>query len=262
MRKIYLLFVLFFIFIFSGQVLAEEDDNKPIIIGLENISRKYEAGTNPEKIDFVKGLELYTNGEILTKEKLLVDYRRVDFNRIGTYPLTYSVLYLGDDFEHQEEIITIEIEIVDTKSPKLEGIKPIIVKVNTKESEIDYLKGVKAYDNDKSSPLNIRVSSYNVELSKIGIYPITYYVQDKTGNETTQGTFVSVVKNIKQSNLNLEISRSQFNIMVNHHDPMPYYKEAISCYDGEIDVTEFVQIIDDRSEERRVGKECRSWWLP
>lgn len=253
MKKIFLLLVFIFVFILCGQALAEEDEVDIKIIGLENISRKYEAGTDPENIDFVKGLKLYVNEDVLAPEKLLVDYTEVDFKRVGTYKLNYYVLYLVDDLEQRVDITSIDIEIIDTKPPKLEGVKPIIVRVNTNETEIDYLKGIKATDNDLSSSLNIYVDSYNVDLKKVGVYPITYYVKDKSGNETISRSYVSVVEKITQSNLVLNVDKDEFYINVNHHNPIQYYKEAITCFDKDKDITEYVQIIDDSVDYTKIG---------
>lgn len=250
MRNFIFIFILC-LMVLTFQVSAEEDNDYKII-GLENIKREYEAGTNPETINFVKGLELYTNEDVLVKEKLLVDYSGVDFNRVGIYDLHYYVLFLVDNYEIRKEVTTIKIKITDSLSPKIEGVKPIIVQVNSKE--IDYLKNIKVSDNDLSSPLNISVLNHNVNLSKVGIYPISYVVSDRTGNKTTKTTFVSVVEKIKETKLYLTIDKTEFNIMINHHYPHIYYKEAISCFDGEEDISENVIIIDDGVDYTKLGK--------
>ena len=256
MRKFIFIFVLCLV-VLSFQASAEE--NTYNIIGLENIKREYEAGTKPETINFVEGLELYTNEGVLVKEKLLVDYSNVDFNRIGTYKIHYYVLFLVDDYEIKKEITTLEIKITDSLPPKIEGVKPIIVQVNSKE--IDYFKNIKVSDNDLSSPLNISVLNHNVNLTKVGIYPISYVVSDKSGNKTTKTTFVSVVEKIKESKLYLIIDKTEFNIMINHHSPHIYYKEAISCFDGEEDISDKVIIIDDGVDYTKLGKYQVSFFI-
>ena len=44
-----------------------------------------------------------------------------------------------------------------------------------------------------------------------------------------------------------------------NHTPVGRFRHAIVCM---TDFTEFVERISARSEERRVGKECRSRWSP
>ena len=78
-------------------------------------------------------------------------------------------------------------------------------------------------------------------------------------NKTTKTTFVSVVEKIKESKLYLIIDKTEFNIMINHHSPHIYYK-AISCFDGEEDISDKVIIIDDGVDYTKLGKHQVSFY--
>jgi hypothetical protein len=234
-------------------IRAFADEAKYTLNGLENIPKTYEAGTDPLTIDFTQGLELYINEEILAPEKLLVKYNPDNFNNVGSYEVEYYVIFLTETGEVEKLVETIDIDIVDTTNPRLYGIKPITLKLNTRLENVNFLAGVTAIDNDKSSELNISVITDNIVVSKAGLYPITYWVQDRSGNYAEYTTFVSVQENIN-SLIKLVVNQPEFNIKVNHQDPESYYYNAVSAFDGTVDITDYVKYNDDGVDYTKIGE--------
>lgn len=235
--------------IFTINVSASE--NEYSIIGLENIPTKIEAGTNPECIDFVKGLELYSNENVLIKEKLLVDYQKVDFNRVGRYEIYYYVLFIDNNQELRYNIASLEIEIIDTTKPTIHGVKPLSVKVN---EDIDYLAGVSVTDNDLGSRLEIKVLDYNVDVSQPGIYNLTYSVQDDSGNVAYKSTKVYVESFNDNYLPEIVVDEKEFYIMVNQENPQSIYLEKVSAFDGPVNLTPYLQYFDANIDYTKIGE--------
>ncbi|QVK17176.1 hypothetical protein KHQ81_09775 [Mycoplasmatota bacterium] len=246
--------LLLFTFIISINVSADDSLDNLLIEGLDQIQTEYEAGINPNSINFVNGLSLYSNSGTLAPDKLLVDYLNVDFDRVGDYEVYYYVIFVIDDQEVRFDIATLPIKIVDHTKPVLRGVKPIYVKQNTNQT-IDYLDGVWASDNDKSSPLDIKVFNHAVDLTKVGIYNISYYAVDKSGNESLASTSL-VVQNerIDVNKPEITVNKSEFNIKSNEQNAEIIYMNSVAASDGEVDLTDFVQYDDSGVDYQTIGQ--------
>lgn len=246
--------LIFFSIILSITVSADDSLDNLIIDGLDQIQTEYEAGINPNSINFVYGLSLYSNTGTLAPDKLMVDYLNVDFNRVGNYEVYYYVIFVIEDQEVRFDVATLQIKIVDHTKPVLKGIHSIFVRQNT-NSEIDYLAGVSVTDNDKSSPLDIKVFNHGVDVSKVGIYNIGYYVMDKSGNESLSSTFLIVQDEIIDINEpEITVDKSEFNIKANEQNTEEIYMGSVTANDGEIDLTEFVQYDDSGVDYETLGQ--------
>lgn len=226
----------------------------PYLEGLENVPNRFEAGSRPDADVFIEGLELYSHEGNLLKEKLLVDLLKVDFDRVGEYEVIYYFLYvdsLGN--EKRYEIDRLTVSIYDETKPVLHGVKTIEAIQNQTEP-IDFLAGVSATDNDKGSTLEIKVFHQGVDLTKTGLYPISYFVSDNSGNYTTAKTYVYV----KPPHTNpttplIELTTDQIYIQVGTVNPQLYYKAVIKAYDGTTDITEYVQYDDSNVNYNVIG---------
>lgn len=253
MKKYVLLMgILFFVIITHGYVMAEGSLADLEIRGVEEIQSVFEAGSNPSSEIFVEGLELYSNisGE-LVPDKLLVDMGTVDFDRVGTYYINYYVLDLDDS---HFVITTKEINVVDTTKPRINGVQLIRVQEGTKASTINYLAGISATDNDLSSNLDIKVFNYEVDLTKVGSYPVSYYVVDKSGNDFFVSTRLYVESN-ETSDRNkpmITLEKDVFYFDLNRDDPD--YLDNVIAMDGEIDLTSEVRYDDNSVDYKTVGE--------
>ncbi len=252
-KMIVVIGIVLYLVLFNTKVLADEPIEDLIINGLDNIQTEYQAGTNPETIDFTEGLTLFSHQGTLAPDKLLVDIGNVKFDEVGTYEVYYYVIFVIADEEVRFDIATLEIEIIDTTRPVLSGVKPIFVKLNSR-NEINYLEGVQASDNDKSSPLEIKVFHQDVDITEVGIYNVNYYVVDKSGNDRTASTYVFVQEDMIDLNLPvISVNQNEFNIKVNEQNAEEIYIDAVSATDGQADITPYVQYDDSGVDYTQLG---------
>jgi len=256
MKKIIkaLIFVVMISFLGLSVVIQAQAEEPFEIEGLENIPNQFEAGTYPSEDVFVQGLAIYNHDGTLVKETLLVDLLNVDFDRVGKYEVIYYFMYvdsLGN--EQRFEIARLPITIVDTTKPVLHGVKTIEVTQN-QTAPIDFLQGVSATDNDKGSILDIKVFHQGVDLTKTGLYPISYFVSDNSGNYTTAKTYV-YVKPPKEdpSKPRIEVAVENIYLQIGTVNPHVYYKSVVKAYDGSTDITEFVQYDDSNVDYNKLG---------
>lgn len=86
---------------------------------------------------------------------------------------------------------SVHVKIVkDDEKPILSGLKDFTVYQNQK---IDYLNKVTAKDNRDPKP-QVNVNSSQVDLTKVGTYPVEYTVKDRSGNMNTYTNQVNVMK--------------------------------------------------------------------
>ncbi len=252
MRKIGLLLgIMLFALLLHTTVKADESVDNLLINGLDTITTEYEAGINPSTINFTEGLALFENTGTLAPDKLLVDTIEVDFNKVGTYNVYYYVIYMVDNQEVRVNLATLPIQIVDHTLPVLHGVHTIYAQLNT-TSPINYLTGVTATDNDKSSPLDIKVFNQSVDITQDGIYHISYFVTDKSGNSTIENSLV-VIENpiVDQNKPIITVSTSQFIFKQNEENPN--YLNSVSATDGDIDLTSYVQYDDSGVDYATIG---------
>lgn len=251
------LFLLGLIVCISISLLRIEAAEDVVVIGLENVLNVYEAGTDPDSIDLTNGLQLNIIHEnVLADDKLFVDYSLVDFNKVGIYPVTYYVLYLVDEENVRVDLTTLDISIEDTTLPSLYGVTPLVVEINTKLTDINFLNGVSATDNDLGSDLDIKVFNINsINTSKVGVYPINYVVSDDSLNYTKKQTlvFVSDIDYSDTTKPTLTINQESLSVGLNSgvHDYLQY-AEAIDS-DG-TNLNDFIQYDDSNIDYTTIGK--------
>lgn len=117
---------------------------------------------------------------------------------INTNILRTYYLYFKVTSPKYNKTITkkISFHVVDVVGPTVTSSKDITVVVNSnKPNYISYI----TYQDDTCSiiDINVLVDDSKVDLTRVGIYEITYYLTDLYGNQTTHHTNVLVIDNIK-----------------------------------------------------------------
>ncbi len=110
----------------------------------------------------------------------------VDINKLGKYEINYTV---KDSSNNNTHIVNV-INVVDTQKPEIKldsSIKDYAIL--NKELDINNFKAIDNYDGDITS--NVKVES-NLDISKKGIYTVTYTVKDSSNNETTLTKTINV----------------------------------------------------------------------
>ncbi|WP_394899652.1 immunoglobulin-like domain-containing protein, partial [Clostridium tertium] len=138
------------------------------------------------------------DGEItLTNANVIAN--NVDISKVGIYTVTYKVT--DKDGASITKTITVVV------NPKIEPINkvPTITasdKVLTLGDNFDPLAEVTAYDEEDGeiTLTNANVIANNVDISKVGIYTVTYKVTDKDGASITKT--ITVVVNPKIEPIN------------------------------------------------------------
>jgi len=149
-------------------------------------------------IDMPKA-KLYINGILHSVE---VTYTYDGVNRtflstintsyVKTYKLDYEVYFALYDIKDQ---ITIYFNVVD-------DIKPVFLYVPTYEIDVgDKLPDLESLivyeDNyDEHDDLTLEVNDIAVDTSRVGVYPIIYYLYDKSLNKAEKTTYIRIVDKI------------------------------------------------------------------
>ena len=119
----------------------------------------------------------------------------IDTNVTGIYEIKY--IYKKDGKEYT---IKKKITVIDNEKPiiTLKGGNDIIALVNSKYNELGYV----ALDNSDGDITENVIVKGNVDTSKEGEYTVTYYVKDKSNNETEVTRKITVTSS---SPLNMNI---------------------------------------------------------
>lgn len=113
------------------------------------------------------------------------DGRSTVFSKTGTE----SVEIIAIDELGNQTVKTATVKITDAKPPMLHA-KDITISLG---DGVDYMTGVTAEDEmDGNLTSQIRVDHSQIDETKAGIYPIIYTVTDKSGNEATVRTALTI----------------------------------------------------------------------
>lgn len=154
-------------------------ESKEPIITASDVTIQNGAGFDP-----LKNVTAYDafDGDVTSKIKVISN--NVNVNNYGTYNVTYSVT----DSEDNTAIKTITVTVLTGKPTITASDKTV-----TLNQTFDPLNGVVAYDKeDGDLTKEVKVTSNNVDIKKVGIYSITYSVTDKDKNTVTKTISVKV----------------------------------------------------------------------
>lgn len=154
-------------------------ESKEPIITASDVTIQNGAGFDP-----LKNVTAYDafDGDVTSKIKVISN--NVNVNNYGTYNVTYSVT----DSEDNTAIKTITVTVLTGKPTITASDKTV-----TLNQTFDPLNGVVAYDKeDGDLTKEVKVTSNNVDIKKVGTYSITYSVTDKDNNTVTKTINVKV----------------------------------------------------------------------
>ncbi|MBT2734600.1 DUF5011 domain-containing protein [Bacillus sp. ISL-7] len=143
---------------------------KPIISGASSMKININSTFNPKTGVTAKD---YVDGDLTG---IIQVTGKVDTNKLGTYPLTYTVT----DKSGNITIVKRKIKVVDNVSPVIVGAKNKNINMN---SSFNPKAGVTAKDNVDGDLSNFLIISGSVNTQKIGKNILTYTVNDKSGNK-------------------------------------------------------------------------------
>ncbi|MED4285374.1 DUF5011 domain-containing protein [Priestia megaterium] len=101
----------------------------------------------------------------------------LNIHKVGWYTLTYSV----SDKAGNTETVSIKVNVFDDIGPAISGVNDKIIPLN---SSFDPKSGVTAKDNADGDLTKLIKITGNVNTKVKGVYPLTYSVSDKSGNES------------------------------------------------------------------------------
>ncbi len=107
------------------------------------------------------------------------------FLRTGTYSLT--LILTAPDGSELPQTVSFTL-ITDTTPPMLEGVKDLLVSLG---DGVSYRAGVTVTD-DCDGPVTLTVDSSEVDLTRVGVYNVTYTATDAAGNTTVRRISLTV----------------------------------------------------------------------
>ena len=166
-----------------------ETTELPIIIGVKSNITVYED--DPQELI----LNALTDG-VLTEggKSFEVKYKilsREDGSEITELKAGhYDVRYYCDDPAIEVVKSSLTIKPADTTAPVFTGIKDLVVNLG---QTVSYREGVTVTDNDDTG-ITYTIDATKVDLTRLGLYEVTYTATDKRGNTTTVTAKVSVIE--------------------------------------------------------------------
>lgn len=139
----------------------------------------------PEAADCVKDIVDVTAVEASFKEE-------INMSQAGE---TSVVVVLTDEGGNTTELTVPVTVILDSEPPVIEGTKDIVVYVG---DTVSYRSGVSVTDNKDENP-TLEIDNSQVNLEKVGEYPVTYTATDAAGNTSSVSITVTVAKKPQQT---------------------------------------------------------------
>lgn len=158
--------------------------------------------------------------------KIINDYE-IDSTTLGVKTISFE--FRNDD--NIKVSYSYDIEIVDKTAPVvwLSGSYTI-----TKGSDVDLAKKILCGDNVDSSPNCYVEGEY--DYNKVGVYPLLFKAEDKSGNITEQAFNLNVVEPKKNANTNQTPTYTYFSdIIENYKTDKTRIGIDVSSWQGEID---------------------------
>lgn len=177
---------------------------------------------------------LYIDGEIQEDARVIYKIDGVERTFLSTInpsivkTYTHKIEAYFPDY-NLRHVMTIYIKIVDDIPPEIVSIPSLRVRIGEKIPNL--LIGFRAFDNyDPENLLDIKIDTSQVVEQQIGRYPITYVVNDLSGNETSKILWIEFyddispdITSIKQLKHNVDyifLWQTYF-IVIDNYDKFP-----------------------------------------
>jgi oligopeptide transport system substrate-binding protein len=182
--------MLFMVFLFALTIVAcggdddPVDEENPVISGTRDFTYIIGESTAP---NYTQGVTAIDNLDGTITSQIVVNSSAVNLQVPGVYNVVYTVTDLAGNVG----TITRTVTVLDTTAPVITGVAGLSYVIG--DPAPNYLTGVSATDNvDGDITADIVVNSSAVNLTVVGVYAITYTVEDSSENETVVNSFIQV----------------------------------------------------------------------
>lgn len=229
----------------SCVIVVNADSYYPTINGIAD----YELSLGGLLPNWHENITAFDNVDNDITDKINIDSSQVNINQIGEYFVKYSVENSrGFEFVAYAKVV-VSVVNPDITSPEISGHKDLEF-IYGKTNEIDYLDGVTAYDDVDGDITNkVEVDNSNVDLTKVGIYTLQYFVKDNAGNEARVQVNISIIDGTPPVFYNL--------VSFEHYigKPIPNLISGITARDDvDGDITNKIKV-DDKSVDWQIPGE-------
>ncbi|MDF2698761.1 MAG: bca [Haloplasmataceae bacterium] len=145
------------------------DNEGPVINGTKDLLIE----VHTTDFDFLNGVS--ANDNIDGDLDVEVDFSSVKFNELGNYSIKYTAI---DSNNNKTEVI-VNVSVVDTTKPVLEGYQDITVLVGTNINLLEHIKAIDNFDGDITSNIEL-IGTYDI--NKAGEYQVKIEIEDYSGN--------------------------------------------------------------------------------
>ncbi|MDD3865417.1 MAG: DUF5011 domain-containing protein [Candidatus Izemoplasmatales bacterium] len=201
------------------------DTTKPVISGQANVVYYIGSSATPNYATNVTAVDNF-DGTITSK--LVINSTAVNLAVPGTYEVVYTVT----DLSGNTQTATITVTVVDNTDPVItitSGISYVLA-----DPAPNYTAGVTATDDvDGDITADIVVDSTAVNLLVVGVYTITYTVEDSSGNIATVNNYVQVKQYADDADLLPPVFNGVANItyIIGIDDAIDY-TDGVTAIDG------------------------------
>ncbi|QVK18334.1 DUF5011 domain-containing protein [Mycoplasmatota bacterium] len=171
-------FIVIIVLIFLSGCTMKDINEKPTIKGLNTINLTYEIGSpTPSWLD---GITASDSEDGNLTEAINVDSVNVNMNKIGSYPVTYSVTDKSGNTTTEE----VMVHIKDLRAPTIRGFSDLSIDVGS-NTKPDWMNHVDAKDNyDGIITDYITIDDSQVDYTTPGYYKVYYNIMDSSYNLT------------------------------------------------------------------------------
>lgn len=147
-------------------------------------SQKFVMAFGSNKPNYLGGIIVIDNITPKEQIKIEVDESNIDYNKIGTYQILYTITDEAGNFTLYIE----NLEIIDLIKPTITVLKPLIHQVGEEFIFDEYFLATDNYDKDL-----VLEYFFDDDINTLGIKTISILVKDQSGNEETFTGDVEVV---------------------------------------------------------------------
>jgi hypothetical protein len=172
------------------------DTTAPVLKLLAQNPTKIAYGDPNRIVDFLKSDKAYTVEDNRGKENVVVDVRGTDFSVI--FANTNEIQYVARDKAGNS--VTVPLTVIVLPEAFRDTIKPVI-SVSMKDIQMyqnepfDQMKNVRAYDEPDGDITSKITVTGTVDITKPGVYTLTYKVKDNAGLEDILVRKITVLEN-------------------------------------------------------------------
>jgi oligopeptide transport system substrate-binding protein len=182
--------MLFMVFLFALTIVAcggddePVDEENPVISGTRDYTYIIGESTAP---NYTQGVTAVDNLDGTITAQITVNSSAVNLQVPGVYNVVYTV----EDLAGNVATVTRTVTVLDTTAPVIAGVEGLSYVIG--DPAPNYRAGVTATDNvDGNISAAIVVDSSAVDLTTVGVYVVSYTVEDSSENETVVNTFIQV----------------------------------------------------------------------